>query len=197
MASPISDKTLEPKIKETALNELLQNGFENTSIKVICNKINVTTGAFYKRFKDKEELFKKLVEPVASVFLDKLKYNDFDIADMNTNFDESMKLAINMINYVCDNMNIFKLLIACSHGSKYQNYLDEIINISEMQTMKMLKDNNINKLSQIDVHMLATAQYNALFEVVRHDLNKEESFDKIKKIYNFFSLGWKDIFEIK
>lgn len=197
MASPISDKTIEPKIKEIALEEFLKNGFDNTSIKVICDKVHVTTGSFYKRFKDKEELFEKIVEPIASIFLKKFKDNDFDIDEYENDYDNSIKIVLEMVNYVCDNMNTFKLLISCSHGSKYQNYLDQIVKIQEEKTIQLLKETNINSITELEVHMLLTAEYNALFEVVRHDITKEDAFNKIIKIFNFFAVGWEKIFGIE
>lgn len=55
MAKP--DHSLDPLILESARKEFLVNGFEKASLKEICDRAGVTTGALYKRYQGKEALF--------------------------------------------------------------------------------------------------------------------------------------------
>ena len=55
MAKP--DHSLDPLILASARWEFLEKGFEKASLKHICENANVTTGALYKRYSGKEELF--------------------------------------------------------------------------------------------------------------------------------------------
>lgn len=59
----VPDRSLDPKILESAKKEFLANGFEKTSLKAICDGAGVTTGALYKRYDGKEGLFTALVAP--------------------------------------------------------------------------------------------------------------------------------------
>ena len=61
MAKP--DESIDPRILKSAKEEFLKNGFEKASLKTICTNANVTTGALYKRYKGKEELFGAIVQP--------------------------------------------------------------------------------------------------------------------------------------
>ena len=58
----IADHSIDPKILSSARTEFLLHGFEKASLKAICQGAGVTTGALYKRYKGKEELFCTVVE---------------------------------------------------------------------------------------------------------------------------------------
>ena len=52
------------KLLACAKKHFLEFGFERASIREICKDANVTNGAFYNHFADKEALFGSLVESV-------------------------------------------------------------------------------------------------------------------------------------
>ena len=52
-----ADRSIDPRILVSAKEEFLELGFEKASLKTICEKARVTTGALYKRYKGKEDLF--------------------------------------------------------------------------------------------------------------------------------------------
>ena len=58
----VPDHSIDPRIFESARKEFLENGFEKASLKAICEGAGVTTGALYKRYKGKEDLFCAVVE---------------------------------------------------------------------------------------------------------------------------------------
>ena len=81
----VADRSIDPRIMESAKEEFLQKGFLDASLQVICKNAGVTTGALYKRFKGKEELFCALVESTVQdlerlllVFSDGTKYANFE-----------------------------------------------------------------------------------------------------------------------
>ena len=58
----VPDHSIDPRIFESARKEFLEDGFEKASLKAICEGAGVTTGALYKRYKGKEDLFCAVVE---------------------------------------------------------------------------------------------------------------------------------------
>ena len=58
----VPDHSIDPRILASARKEFLEKGFEKASLKGICQGADVTTGALYKRYKGKEELFCAVVE---------------------------------------------------------------------------------------------------------------------------------------
>lgn len=53
----VADHSIDPRILKSARGEFVKHGFEKSSLKAICDGAGVTTGALYKRYKGKEELF--------------------------------------------------------------------------------------------------------------------------------------------
>lgn len=62
MSNP--DRTIDPRLLDAAKDEFQAKGFMKASIRKICSDAGVTTGAFYKRYNTKEELFNAIVSPV-------------------------------------------------------------------------------------------------------------------------------------
>jgi len=56
------------KILDCGRKHFLKNGFEKASLRDICKDAGVTTGAFYRHFNDKNELF-ELEENLIPVML--------------------------------------------------------------------------------------------------------------------------------
>ena len=57
----VPDRSIDSRLLSAAMEEFLDKGYENASLKEICRKAGVTTGALYKRFDGKEDLFHALV----------------------------------------------------------------------------------------------------------------------------------------
>ena len=53
----LPDKSIDPRLLSAAKEEFLNKGFEKASLTDICKAAGVTTGALYKRFNGKEDLF--------------------------------------------------------------------------------------------------------------------------------------------
>lgn len=62
----VPDHSIDPKILESAKQEFLKNGYEKTKLNTICENAGVTTGALYKRYKGKGDLFCAVVNGTVS-----------------------------------------------------------------------------------------------------------------------------------
>ena len=84
-------------IVDSGIKHFLKYGYERSNLRKICKDAGVTTGAFYRHFEDKEDLFVALVEPLANEILEfyskfetesfqSLKRDELeDLADINVN----------------------------------------------------------------------------------------------------------------
>ena len=57
------------RIQRTAMDEFLEKGFADASLRQIVKNAGVTTGAFYGYYSSKEALFAGLVEPHAAAVM--------------------------------------------------------------------------------------------------------------------------------
>ena len=71
---------------ESAKEEFLSKSYEQVSLRDICSKAGVTTGALYNRFSNKEELFEALVAPTLALiekFSEQTESNSYSFLDTN------------------------------------------------------------------------------------------------------------------
>ncbi len=66
----VRDTSIDPKLLQSAREEFKEKGFLKADLKSICDSAGVTTGAVYKRYKGKEELFGAVVEGVVKALDD-------------------------------------------------------------------------------------------------------------------------------
>ena len=53
----VRDTSIDPRLLASAREEFKKQGFIKADLKTICENAGVTTGAVYKRYKGKEELW--------------------------------------------------------------------------------------------------------------------------------------------
>ena len=170
-------------ILDTAKKEFMEKGYHDASVRSIAKQAGLTTGAIFRYFADKESLFAALVSPVADHLLDLYrKGGERGFESLTDGRPENMwnisdEVISVLVEYIFANKDAFYLLISQSAGSAYENFVDRLIEEEEKQTY--------------DFHILLSAQYYAVFEIVRHKLEKDEALDRIRLIADFFGSAWK------
>ena len=184
------------KIMECAKTEFLEKGFEGASMRKVAENAGYTTGMLYGRFADKGELFKAIVKASAEKLysyyaeVPETQYNDMHVY-VDKRIDE-------MLDIVYGDFDGFKLIICKSKGSEYEKYIDSLIEIETENTVRFINDMNAAGIKVKSVradlsHMLATAMFNGMFEVVGHDFSKDDARQYIKQLQYFFNAGWDKI----
>ena len=64
------------KIKQAALEEFYANGYAKASLRTICRRAGVTTGAMYFSFENKEALLRAILEPLVENYEKMLAKNE-------------------------------------------------------------------------------------------------------------------------
>lgn len=195
------------QILECAKEEFMQKGFADASMRTIAEKAGFTTGMLYSRFADKNELFSALVKEGAdklySYFTDvQEEFAEFpatqQVAEMQTYTSSKMRTVIDIIYEYFDT---FKLIVCHSVGSSYDRYIDRMIEYETDSTerfMRVLQENGtLVKTVRRDInHMLASALFNGIFEVVAHDFPKEDALEYVNAVCDFFFAGWQRLLGI-
>ncbi len=196
------------KLLECAKAEFLEMGFQEASLRVIAAKADTSTGAIYTRFQDKEGLFHALVDDTANCLLDWFEKGQRAFANQPSAtqkedvFTYKPELWEELVNYIYDHWDAFRLLVRCADNSCYDEMLNRMIDIEVNYTYKFLKSTG-NKaladgaLTPMLVHMLSSAFYSGLFETVRHQMPKEDAMSYVRQLRRFFVCGWADLLESK
>lgn len=189
-------------ILNCAKSEFLEKGFKDASLRNIAKQARVTTGAIYGYFKDKDDLFVKIVKE----FVDEL-YNLIEKNESHDNeiiFNESIDIKtriymtkeshIKYIEYLYSNIDICKLILLCSSGSSMENCIDDIMEKTQKENLQLIKE--LKKTSNIDeftIHILVEFYFRAITEFIKHDIPYDIALKQMNNINSFFFAGWSEL----
>lgn len=200
------DTSIDPRILECAKQEFLSCGYEKASTVTICKNAGVTTGALYKRYSGKEALFCAIVSSAAD---DLKKQIQTQIEKFHRLPDEKKSKAafdgqtgsFPYIDFVYDHFEEFKILLECPKGTRYENYMNELVDIIVESTMVFMEETNCKavihgeKVSPELIHMVTSAYLSGIFEPVFHDMSREEAKIYVDQLQYFFNIGWEKILQ--
>ena len=185
----VKDESINSKLLECAKAEFMEKGFADASMRTIAERAGVTTGMLYSRFADKDEMFRSIVGEGA----EKL-YAYFSDVQENFAAFPAGKMRV-MMDIIYDYFDSFKLIVLKSAGSSYEHYIDRMIDYETESTerfMRVLRESGapVRTVRRDINHMLASALFNGVFEVVAHDFPKEDAMEYVDAVCEFFYAGW-------
>lgn len=201
-----SSSTLE-KIQQAALDEFLDKGFRGSSLRQIVKNAGVTTGAFYGYFSSKEALFASIVEPHAKALMSRFMDAQLSFAGLPEKEKiehvgvESESYLRWMVDYICEHKEPVKLLICGAAGTDYENFVHNMVEVeveSTMQYVETLRALGYEglELSRSLCHINASGMLGGIFEIVIHDMPKEEAKRDVEQLREFYTAGWLKLFPI-
>lgn len=204
---PEKNNTLD-RILSSAKQEFLEKGFQNASLRNIVKNAGVTTGAFYRYYDSKEELFSALAgeqaEYMLSLFEDTLEDFKKLPGDVQTEqmTDVSSACIAKMMDYIYDNYDAFKLLIECAEGTSYGDFIHQLV-VKEVEStytyMETLSSEGhpVGRINKNLVHMISSGLLTGMFEAVVHDMEKAEADEYVSQLSRFYTAGWSELLGVK
>ena len=196
----VSAAETKAQILESAKKEFLDKGFVNASLRTIAANAGLTTGAMYRHFKDKDDLFCALVDQAIDfttktvMLADSSHHLDLDNLVSEKHFAEERESTNELLNYIFENFDAFTLLLTKSAGSTHEHFQEEICELYTKnceQTFNWMYKNNIStkKIDKMTVHFIASTVINAFVEIITHKMSKKAAFLYIENIEAFTRYG--------
>ena len=188
-----------------AKKEFLEKGYKDASLRVIAQAAGTSTGSIYTRFKDKAGLFDAIVGPAA----DQLKDMFVEIQENFHSLDDSTQEAemgeytsrhqMEMLEYIYDHFDEFRLLLDCSDGTRFSSFVDELVDIEVEYTYKYMEVINCESVksgvvTEDFIHIIVTAYFNGMFEVVRHNMSRDDERKYIRLLNRYHMQGFSTVF---
>ena len=123
------------RIIESAKKDFLQNGYQGASLRVICHRAGITTGAFYHRFSGKSELYEAVVVPDSMKFLEMLNTSPIGA--------EQSVIPKPCLVFIYLHLDVFKIVVRCKCTSYYDKFYDVVRKIIYQ---RLLKSNHAENL---------------------------------------------------
>ena len=188
-----------------AKSEFLEKGYKDASLRTIAQAAGTSTGSIYTRFQDKEGLFDAIVGPAA----EQLKQMFLDIQENFHQLDEDIQRAemgqytaqhqLEMLDYIYDHFEEFRLLLDCADGTRFSHFLDDLVDIEVDYTYKYMQVIGCESIksglvTEEFVHIVVTAYFNGMFEVVRHGMKKDDARKYLRLLNRYHLQGFTTIF---
>jgi len=200
----VRDKELHhDRILSAAAAEFLEYGFKDASMRRIASAAGMSASGLYKHFGSKEEMFSALVEPAYQELMALYRREESEqhkaIGAGDISAWDSGKDAELAMSCVYDDLDAFRLIVCRSQGTKYENFLHDLAVLEEETTMRfmgMLREQGVklNDFSEKELHLLITANVNAVFQPVEHGFTREEALHYARTLDRFYTKAWKEFF---
>lgn len=193
------------RIIDAAKREFLENGYKDASLRAIATAADTSTNSIYVRFGDKEGLFSAIVEPALSGMTERfLKIQedfhkmagDAQIARMPEYADGG---TAELVDYMYEHLDEFRLLLDASYGTRFHNFVDELVRIEVEYTYKYMEIAGYpikcgNAMTEKLLHIVTTSRFESIFEIIRHGMSREEAAEYIGLLSCYHRKGFLAVF---
>ena len=193
------------RIVEAAKREFLDKGYVDASLRTIAAEADTSTNSIYVRFGDKEGLFSAIVEPVLNEMTERfIRIQErFHLMTPEEQAERMPKYAdggtSELIDYMYEHLEEFRLLLDASYGTRFHNFVDELVRIEVEYTYKFMEavgysDKFGDAVTQKLLHIVTTSRFESIFEIIRHGMSREEATEYIELLSRYHRCGFIEIF---
>lgn len=193
------------RIVDAAKREFLDKGYVDASLRTIAVEADTSTNSIYVRFGDKEGLFSAIVEPVLNEMTERfIRIQErFHLMTPEEQAERMPKYAdggtSELIDYMYEHLEEFRLLLDASYGTRFHNFVDELVRIEVEYTYKFMEavgysDKFGDAVTQKLLHIVTTSRFESIFEIIRHGMSREEATEYIELLSRYHRCGFIEIF---
>ena len=193
------------RIVDAAKREFLDKGYVEASLRTIAAEADTSTNSIYVRFGDKEGLFSAIVEPVLNEMTERfIRIQErFHLMTPEEQAERMPKYAdggtSELIDYMYEHLEEFRLLLDASYGTRFHNFVDELVRIEVEYTYKFMEavgysDKFGDAVTHQLLHIVTTSRFESIFEIIRHGMSREEATEYIELLSRYHRCGFIEIF---
>ncbi len=193
------------RILSCAKAEFLDKGYTDASLRTIAAAAETSTNSIYVRFQDKEGLFSAIVEPVLNEMIERFvkiqkTFHRMDWAEQAAQMpDYADGGTMELVEYMYDHLDEFRLLLDASYGTRFHNFVDELVRIEMEYTYKYMEA--VGSTAQLGdattqrlLHIVTTSRFESIFEIIRHGMSLEEARKYIGLLSRYHRTGFLAVF---
>lgn len=193
------------RILSCAKAEFLDRGYTDASLRTIAAAAETSTNSIYVRFQDKEGLFSAIVEPVLNEMIERFvkiqeTFHRMERAEQAAQMpDYADGGTMELVEYMYDHLDEFRLLLDASYGTRFHNFVDELVRIEVEYTYKYMEA--VGSTAQLGdattqrlLHIVTTSRFESIFEIIRHGMSLEEAREYIGLLSRYHRTGFLAVF---
>ena len=202
----VPDKSIDPRLLASAEAEFLDKGFIKAELKTICENAGITTGAVYKRYKGKEDLFCAVVDDIAEqldLFLKKrsgLDFSGLSDKEIYDSWQMTYDSMLPLFSLLYQHRDTFTLLIDKAAGTRYENFNHEFVTKMSYAYEQFYAEAKKRRLANAEVsreefHVLISSFWTCVCEPIIHDMSWEQIEKHCRIVCRFFN--WQEVIMLK
>ncbi len=195
------------KLVECARQEFLEKGYMKASLRSICKKAGVTTGALYFFFQNKEDLLSAVVGETLGGLMELIQSHFSKELDteakmaLNGDASEDIRASKEILHYLYQHYDIVLILLAKSQGSVYETIVDRFVDVLEQHYDKLTEQISAKlgqpKPDRYIIHWASHMQIDAFVHLLTHEKDEEKALKNIEQIVAYLVAGWVGAFARK
>lgn len=172
------EKTIE-KIRQAALDEFYEKGYSKASLRNICKKAGVTTGAMYFSFENKEALFRSILDPLF------LQYQELMAKYMGMELEapeHGAELDVLMMKFILNHKKEALIVMEKAQGSCYESYRGQVEQMMEQSFTTFYQNALGTEPDSQLIKILARIRLDGCLEIIKGNYDMEYSLYLVEKI---------------
>lgn len=194
------EKATKEKLIRCAKQEFLEKGYMKASLRSICKKAGVTTGALYFFFQNKEDLLSAIVSETLRGLAELMQSHFSREIDTEVrtalagDASEDIDSAKEILHYLYQHYDIVLILLAKSQGSAYETILDQFVDVLERHydnlSEQLFVKFGIPKPDQAVLHWASHMQTDMFVYLLTHEKEEEKALKDIEQMVAYQVAGW-------
>ena len=192
------------KLLAAAQTEFMAHGFREASLTEILKQAGMTETEFHAFYPDKASLFDALVSDAAEGLMTMFRSAQdahFDLIPSGRKADDpemASRTMMNFVDYIYDHYSAFQLIIMKSAGTRYEHYIQEIVNLDVTRTEEFYAELRRTGRSSAGIsyslhRATSKAYFTSVFDTVADYMSKEDAVRYVTELSDFFRYGWEGI----
>ena len=100
-----------------------------------------------------------------------------------------------MVDYICAHREPVKLLLCCAEGTSYEHFVHNMVEVEVEYTQRYMEvprrlGRDIPVLDKSLCHIIASGMFNGIFEIVVHDMPRDQAMRDVDQLRAFYTAGW-------
>lgn len=164
-----TESAVRSRLLEAGKEEFREKGFLKASLRAICKKAEVTTGALYFFFESKSALFEEIVEET----MENLEQIIKKLTDQEKQLQPEEYDRI-LMEFIWENRDIARILIDGAEGTRYENFREDTCTKMEQLLQEHFRKKCGKEADGVLVHILVKMKIQGYCELLRGDYSREK-----------------------
>ncbi len=199
-----ADRETKEKLLASAKTEFMEKGYAKASLRKICANAGVTTGALYFFFKDKEDLFRSIVEKPLRDLLEMMSMHFAEDAQLLSEMDgyvysdgDHEELVQLLIRHLYANRDAFLLLLTKSQGAAFESCIDDVVEKIEkgyrIMAERMAEKTPGMQVNSYMLHWMTHMNIDAFIHLLTHEPDEQKALSHMRRIIDYLVKGWMEL----